>query len=183
MNVRGLLTRSLGICFLLAISIAPGLSAQPFERENVSFSGENLYYSIEREAQVYSNPGVDKAFTLGMQEAVHVIEEDGFWSKIRTDDGAEGYIARSAISNIWIRISKRKKSVYVYEGVHLLKKIPADFGNNVVSDKIRRGDLGSPDDWRTPEGTFFVVSKNPNSQYYKAFVFKLSECRRRQAWL
>ena len=170
MNVKGLLARLSGICFLLAISIAPGLLAQPFERENVSFSGENLYYSIEREATVYNKPGVDRAFTLGMQEAVHVIEEDGFWSKIRTDDGAEGYIASSAISNIWIRISKRKKSVYVYEGVNLLKKIPADFGNNVVSDKIRRGDLGSPDDWRTPEGTFFVVSKNPNSQYYKAFV-------------
>ena len=26
------------------------------------------------------------------------------------------------------------------------------------------------DDWRTPEGTFYVVRKNPNSQFYRAFV-------------
>ena len=110
------------------------------------------------------------SFTLNLQEPVHVIEEDGFWSKIRTDHGKEGYVETNALSNIWIRVSKRNKSVYVYEGVKLLKRIPADFGNNVVSDKIRRGNVQSPDDWRTPEGTFFVVAKNPNSKYYKALV-------------
>jgi murein L,D-transpeptidase YafK len=52
----------------------------------------------------------------------------------------------------------------------LIKTFPADFGNNVSSDKIQRGDSDSPDDWRTPEGTFFVVSKNPTSKFYKALV-------------
>lgn len=160
-----MIVRVLLASFLFVLVFSPSIRAQP-----QSFAGENLYYSIERNAQVYSRPGAGPLFKLGLQDPVQVVQEDGFWSKIRTDGGEEGYIASSAISNVWIRISKRKKSVYVYQGVDLIKKIPADFGNNVVSDKIRRGDLRSPDDWRTPEGTFFVVSKNPNSKYYKALV-------------
>ncbi len=132
--------------------------------------GENLFYSVERGAQVYEEPGGEPTFKLELQEPIHVIENDGFWHKIRTENGGEGYVERRSVSNIWIRVSKRNKSVYVYEGVKLLKKIPADFGNNVVSDKIKRGGQESPDDWRTPEGSFFVVAKNPNSKYYKALV-------------
>ncbi len=40
----------------------------------------------------------------------------------------------------------------------------------MASDKVQRGDTGSPDDWRTPEGTFFIVEKNPASKFYKALV-------------
>jgi len=48
--------------------------------------------------------------------------------------------------------------------------LPADFGFNAYSDKERRGSEGERDHWRTPEGTFFVVRKNPYSQFYKAFL-------------
>ena len=165
MSARVFFSPLAGICCLFAFSLYA-----PVEVSAQSFDGENLYYSIERNAQVYNQPGKNATFTIPLQEAVEVIEREGFWSKIRTDSGEEGYVANSSISNVWIRISKRKKTVFVYRGVELIKKIPADFGNNIVSDKIRRGDLGSPDDWRTPEGSFFVVSKNPNSKYYKALV-------------
>lgn len=151
------------LCVVFSLGASGRLLAQDLD-------GENLYYSIEKNAQVYHKPGENASFKLNMQEPVQVVDKDGFWSKIRTDKGQEGYIRSESLSNIWIRISKRKKSVYVYQGVHLLKKIPADFGNNIVSDKVQRGALESPDDWRTPEGTFFVVSKNPESKYYKAFV-------------
>lgn len=164
MNARSLFSFLSGIVCLVVFSVNLSVvTAQPFAEGS-------LYYSIERNAQVFKKPGEGASFKLDLQQPVQVLEEDGFWSRIRTDSGEEGYIDSSSLSNIWIRISKRKKSVYVYEGVDLLKKIPADFGTNVVSDKIRRGDLTSPDDWRTPEGTFSVVSKNPNSTYYKAFV-------------
>ena len=155
------------VLFAVLIVLTPFLLTTSHAQD---LDGESLYYTINRNAQVYTEPGGEAYFKLGMQEAVEVVEKDGFWSKIRTDNGEEGYIKSASLSNIWIRISKRKKSVYVYRGVELLKKIPADFGNNIVSDKIRRGTQRSPDDWRTPEGTFFVVSKNPNSKYYKAFV-------------
>ncbi len=133
--------------------------------------GADLYYSVERPAMVYRTPDSSRAyFELKFREPVKLLTRDGWWSKIETEDGSTGYVNSSAISNVWIRISKRKKSVYVYRGTELIKRYVADFGNNVVSDKIQRGDLRSPDDWRTPEGTFFVVSKNPNSKFYKALV-------------
>lgn len=133
--------------------------------------GEDLYYSVERPAMVYRTPDSSNAyFELKFREPVKMLKREGRWSKIETEDGSVGYVQSGAISNVWIRISKRKKSVYVYRGTELIKRYVADFGNNVVSDKIQRGNLRSPDDWRTPEGTFFVVSKNPNSKFYKALV-------------
>ena len=130
-----------------------------------------LYYAVERKAKVFKNPDDSASYTiLEFREPVKLLERDGWWSLIEREDGSVGYVESSAISNIWIRISKRKKSVYVYRGTTLIKRFVADFGNNVSSDKVQRGDLRSPDDWRTPEGTFFVVSKNPNSKFYKALV-------------
>jgi murein L,D-transpeptidase YafK len=92
------------------------------------------------------------------------------WSQVKTRSGEQGYVPTSAISNVWIRVSKRRKAVYVYRGTELVRKVPADFGANVASDKVRRGNPNAPDDWRTPEGSFFVVSKNPSSKFYKALV-------------
>lgn len=138
---------------------------------SASVGEADLYYSVERPASVFRAPDSTKSFfELKFREPVKLIERDGWWSKVETEDGTVGYVSSGAISNVWIRISKRKKSVYVYRGTELIKRYVADFGNNVVSDKVQRGDLRSPDDWRTPEGTFFVVSKNPNSKFYKALV-------------
>ena len=155
------------ICSFIAAGSMPAMGQELSSNE---FLGDNLYYSVVRGAQVYQQPGSSPSFTLPLQEPVYVTQQEGFWSKIRTDAGQVGYVERASLSNVWIRISKRRKKVYVYRGAELIDTIPADFGNNVVSDKIRRGDVRSPDDWRTPEGTFFVVAKNPNSQYYKALV-------------
>lgn len=131
----------------------------------------NLYYAIEREATVFrTSDSTQSYFNLKFREPVHVLDRNARWTRIRTDDGTEGYVSSGAVSNVWIRISKRKKTVYVYRGTELIKSLPADFGNNVASDKVQRGNSNSPDDWRTPEGTFFVVAKNPNSKFYKALV-------------
>lgn len=149
-------------CFVAEVSLAQ--LAQPV-------ADLSLYYAVEREATVYEQSDSTKAyFTLKFREPVTVIDRKGQWSLIQSEDGSIGYVASKAISNVWIRISKRKKSVYVYRGTRLIKRFVADFGNNVFADKIQRGDQRSPDDWRTPEGTFFVVSKNPNSKFYKALV-------------
>ena len=138
---------------------------------DLPISDEELYYSIQHDVSVYSQKSMTEAvFSLEFREPVYVKERSARWSHIRTENGSEGYVASNALSNVWIRVSKRKKSVYIYRGTELVRQIPADFGNNVISDKIQRGDQRSPDDWRTPEGSFFVVAKNPNSQFYKALV-------------
>lgn len=133
--------------------------------------GEDLYYTIQRDVAVFDDKDMtSSSFNLNFREPVYVIERSARWTRIQTDTGAEGYVTSEALSNVWIRVSKRQKSVYIYRGTELVRQIPADFGNNVSSDKIQRGDQRSPDDWRTPEGSFFVVSKNPNSKFYKALV-------------
>jgi len=46
----------------------------------------------------------------------------------------------------------------------------ADLGRNFFADKVRRGSVREPDQWRTPNGVFFVVKKNAHSQFHRALV-------------
>jgi len=130
-----------------------------------------VFYALEQGVTVYTEPDSTHPYIhLNFREPVHVIGEERDWSQVRTFDGAKGYIPSFALSNVWIRISKSKKSLYMYRGTELVEKMWADFGNNVFADKERRGSLREPDHWRTPHGVFFVVRKNPYSAFYKAFV-------------
>ncbi len=130
-----------------------------------------VYYSIRRSADVYTAPDSGRVYLrLGLRDQVYLLEHKGAWAYIRTQDGARGYVPTSAISNVWIHVSKSRKILSLYRGTELVKRYPADFGVNAFSDKERRGSAVNPDDWRTPEGTFFIVKKNPRSQFYKALV-------------
>jgi lipoprotein-anchoring transpeptidase ErfK/SrfK len=108
---------------------------------------------------------------LDFQEPVRVVEqaEDG-WREVTTRDGARGFVRANALSNVWIRIDKREQVVQVLRGARLVRTFPADFGTNVFADKQRRGSLTAPDHWRTPEGRFFIVEKNSNSEFHRALV-------------
>lgn len=131
----------------------------------------DIYYVIRNRATVYTLPDSGRAYLeLGFREPVFVQRKDGDWSQIRTRDGAQGYVKSDNISNVWLRVSKANKMVYLYEGTSLINKAPADFGYNAFADKERRGSDTNPDHWRTPEGVFFVVQKNPYSKFHKAFV-------------
>lgn len=130
-----------------------------------------LYYAVQHQAMVYSQPDSSRPYMrLKMQEPVHLVNRNGAWCKVKTDDGANGYMACDTISNLWIRVSKLRQRVYVYRGTELVRTIKADLGYNTFADKERRGSTRFRDHWRTPEGQFYVVRKNPNSQFYKAFV-------------
>ena len=132
---------------------------------------ESIYYVVKRRATVYTKPNSEQPYLeLGFREPVFVQETRNGWSAIRTQDGAKGYVQSNNLSNVWIRISKRQKALYLYEGTELVMKVPADFGYNAFADKERQGSINNPDHWRTPEGAFFVVKKNPYSKFYKAFV-------------
>lgn len=130
-----------------------------------------LYYAVERSATIYSSPDLTRPYvSLKFREPVYRLDEKDGWLLVKTQDGAQGYVPSKAVSNVWIRVSKANKTVYIYRGTDLVKKIPADFGYNAFADKEKRGSSTDPDHWRTPEGVFFVVRKNPQSQYYKALV-------------
>lgn len=130
-----------------------------------------LYYAVQHQAQVYSLPDSSKPFVrLSFQEPVHLVARGGDWCEVETMDGAGGFTPCATISNVWIHVSKPKQRVDVYRGPERVKAIKADLGYNKFADKEQRGSTRFRDHWRTPEGRFYVVDKNPNSEFHKAFV-------------
>lgn len=141
-------------------------------------SDANMYYVVDRNAMVYRAPNRSTAFhELTIQDPVWVIEENGRYLQVETEEGEQGYIDKSAVSNIWIRVSKRSRTVTVYRGTEIHRRFPADFGYNLFADKERRGSLSQPDHWRTPEGVFYVAMKNPESQYYRGLLLNYPTIR------
>lgn len=130
-----------------------------------------MYYAVDRGGMLYASPDSTKPFqALTLREPLFLLRDRGDWVQIKTESGDIGFVPARSISNVWIRVSKATKTLFVYRGTELIKKVPADFGFNVFSDKVRRGGEMARDHWRTPEGVFYVVRKNPNSQFYKALV-------------
>jgi murein L,D-transpeptidase YafK len=130
-----------------------------------------LYYVIDRDASLsFATDSTKKYLHLRFGESVNMVEHGKRWSTVKTTDGATGLIRNEYISDLWIRISKSEQMLYVYNGGSLTAKYPTDLGYNFFADKKRRGSDAIPDDWRTPDGEFFVVSKNPSSEFYKALV-------------
>jgi len=131
----------------------------------------DLFYVPGESAMLYNRPdSTAPVERLGVRTPVTRLRCPDAWCRVRTDRGRTGYLPRHAISNIWIRVSKTDRRVYVYRGPHLAHVFKADFGYNAFSDKQQRGSSRERDHWRTPEGTFYVVRRNPNSQFHKALV-------------
>lgn len=132
---------------------------------------ENLYYVTARQSQLYrDNDLSDSYLRLRFREPVVVISDEGSVKQVQTMDGARGFINTFDLSNIWIHVSKRRRVLSLYQGTKIISQFNADFGYNGFSDKVVRGSEVSPDHWRTPEGGFYVVKKNPYSQFYRAFL-------------
>ena len=101
---------------------------------------------------------------------VHRLRQRGTWTRVRTAHGLVGYIETRSLSDRWIYVSKTARKVYIYQGLDLVSEITADFPNQIRGDKLRRGSRRRPEDWRTPEGLFFISKKNTRSRFYKALI-------------
>ena len=140
-------------------------TAQPFRPD------PDLYYTVERGISMYSPADTTRPYLhLRFREQVYMIQNGLEWSRVRTLDGANGMVRTAQISNVWIRISKDEQTLFVYKGRSLIAKYPTDLGYNFFSDKEKRGTPAEPDHWRTPDGEFYIVSKNPRSEFYRALV-------------
>jgi murein L,D-transpeptidase YafK len=149
--------------FQLILPTAQGASPDP--------GRTGLYYVVERNASLYfPSDSTKKYLHLRFGEALDMLQKGDRWSTVKTSDGATGLVQNENISNVWIRISKSEQMLYVYNGADLTAKYPTDLGYNFFADKKRRGSDAIPDDWRTPEGEFYIVTKNPQSEFYRALV-------------
>jgi len=137
--------------------------------------GMDIYYATRQRAILYHTQDTTRAYMrLKLREPLYAVEEEDplwpGWKRVRTFDGANGLVREDHVSNVWLRISKTSQTLFAYRGANLIARIPTDLGYNFFADKERRGSNGDPDHWRTPEGEFFVASKNSTSQFYKALV-------------
>lgn len=129
-----------------------------------------VYYVIERNLRVFASPedAHPSSAGLDLRDGVRVLEEADGWSYIEWNN-RRGYVPSDALSNVWIRVDKSERMVYVYHGAEIYRTLEADVSTS-DEDKERRSALGEREHYRIPEGVFFVSRKNPNSRYYRAFV-------------
>ena len=59
-----------------------------------------------------------------------------------------------------IEVFKAKRELQLFDGTNLVKTYRVALGSNPVPPKERRGDRA------TPEGSYFICRKNPQSQYH-----------------
>lgn len=130
-----------------------------------------LSHVVGRATILYNRPdSTAPVRRLPVRTPLHRQECEEGWCRVRTDDGRTGHVPAAAISNVWIRVSKAERRVYLYRGPELAATFKADVGYNTFSDKKRQGSETLRDHWRTPEGVFYVIRKNPSSSFYKALV-------------
>lgn len=166
----------------VAPSASPDEAPDVLEERGGVFRTTPLFYVAEGAATLHNRPSLNAPVTkLSMRTPVRRLTCEADWCRVRTDDGTTGYVTDAALSNVWIRVSKAERRVYVYEGTELAHAFEADMAYNSFSDKKRNGDTDRPDHWRTPEGRFYVVHKNPKSRFHKALVLnypKVEDARR-----
>lgn len=156
-------------------------SAAAVPRSNL-FRETSLFYVAEEATTLHNLPSLEAPVDrLSLRTPVTRLQCEGEWCRVRTDGGQVGYVSAAALSNVWIRVSKEKRRVSVYRGPELVQTFAADMAYNYFADKERSGGEARPDQWRTPEGSFYVVHKNPESEFYKALVLnypKVEDARR-----
>jgi murein L,D-transpeptidase YafK len=64
------------------------------------------------------------------------------------------------IADIRIEVLKSKRQLILYSGDRIVKRYRIGLGFTPEGSKVRQGD------GRTPEGSYYVCSKNPKSQYF-----------------
>ena len=62
--------------------------------------------------------------------------QDG-WLHVRTMDDVTGFVPEESVSNVWLRISKKRQMLFVYRGTELALRVPVDLALNAIMDKER----------------------------------------------
>ena len=132
------------------------------------------YYVVEATATMRAapSPAAPSVGTLRLREGVRALGDtlaDGLhWQRVQFG-GTQGFVRAEALSNVWIRVDKSDRTMFLYRGADLVRELPADVSVS-EGDKVRRSGLDEPEHWRMPEGVFHVVRLNNASSYYRAFV-------------
>ncbi len=108
---------------------------------------------------------------LDHNRTLTVLKRKGAWLKVRTITGKEGYLPRSAVSDVWLKVHKKERRLLVIKGDKVVETFPVALSEaNPLGDKVKQGDSG------TPEGRFYIAEmlRNPKAPRYGARSMRLS---------
>ncbi len=134
----------------------------------------NAYvYTIKSRVNLRQGPGLDHSVIQMLNHNQTLIPVEGInnWCKVITLSNLEGYIRKDLISDIWIKIHKKERKLFLLKGRQVLKEYNiALCPFNPSKDKAKQGDEG------TPEGRFFICEliKNPEQKRYGDRSMRLS---------
>ncbi|HEV7859580.1 MAG TPA: L,D-transpeptidase [Pyrinomonadaceae bacterium] len=92
-------------------------------------------------------------------DETHIKSASELYSQTKTDSGALMPL-KLPLLNPKIVVQKSKRRLMLYANDKLLRTYPVGLGFNPSKDKIREGDGA------TPEGEFYIFTKNEKSAYY-----------------
>jgi len=102
---------------------------------------------------------------------VEKTEDKKDWTKVSLPSGKTGYVYTRLTSDVWIKVIKKERKLYLLKGAAIIAQYPVALGGNPVDDKNVQGDQC------TPEGRFFICEmiKNPkNRNRYGARSMRIS---------
>lgn len=161
-----------------ALAVRSSVPLAPRVADEYNVDEAPAYYVTGRDVTLRESPALraPAVAPLRFRDGVRVLAEagppaDGFsagWRLVQAG-GLRGYVRAADLSNVWIRVDKSDRALFVYRGDQLIREYPADVATS-DEDKVRRSAVGELDHYRIPEGVFFVTRLNGASQYYRAFV-------------
>lgn len=160
------------LLFLLVLLTVVPATAQPAANAPHPADAAPIYYVVGRNVRTYDAPGDRRAKgRLDFREDVVSLQahRDG-WHHVRRADGDSVWVDGRSLSNLWLRVAKAERTLYVHEGDRIIRTLPIDLGLSPVGTKTQKAARGDTLNWKTPEGAYFVTEKLPNSTFYKAFL-------------
>jgi len=100
----------------------------------------------------------DKTGTTGIKSDLN--DKERTQGTIASKDALYDVQIKRPLHNARLIVNKEKRELLLYENDRLVKIYHIGLGKDPVGDKERQGD------GRTPEGKFYVCSKNPESKFH-----------------
>ncbi len=131
-------------------------------------------YTIKANINLRSGPGTGYKVTdqLRHNQTLVLIKKENRWSRIRTISGKTGYIRNDMLSNLWIKVHKFERKLYLIKDKDtIIKSCKIGLSSfNTAKEKKIIGDGG------TPEGRFFLCEmiKSPAKPKYGARSMRIS---------
>ena len=92
----------------------------------------------------------------------HEPTKPGHQAELSLPHDPDPSIVTPLASTDWLRIRKADRRLYRFRGSKIVEQFPISLGFSPVGAKDHR------DEYKTPEGVYYLCQRNPKSHYYRA---------------